>query len=204
MTEAEARVWIARRFGVSRETALDRLIALVIDENSRQNLIAPNSVDVAWSRHVADSAQLLDHVGGSYGAWLDIGTGAGFPGLVVAALRDTPITLCEPRKRRAAFLERAVDDLGLTGHVSVIASRAEAMTGRYAIISARAVARLEDLFAAAHHLATPDTVWLLPKGRGANEEVAEAQATWHGSFHVEPSLTEPGSLIVVARGIARK
>lgn len=200
MTEAEARAWVRDRFGVSRETAVDRFCELVRAEAQHQNLIAASTLDAIWSRHVLDSAQLLDWAQGD-GAWLDVGTGAGFPGMIVALLTDRAVTLCEPRKRRAAFLSDAAEALGLLPRVTVAARKVQGISGHYPVISARAVAALPDLFAAACHCATRDTLWLLPKGRSAREEVASARKAWHGSFHVERSVTDPDALIVVARGV---
>jgi 16S rRNA (guanine527-N7)-methyltransferase len=200
MTEADARAWVCARFGVSRETAVARFCDLVASEAAHQNLIAGSTLDSIWTRHVVDSAQLLDRAPGA-GAWLDIGTGAGFPGMVVALLTDRQVTLCEPRKRRADFLARSVDELGIAPRVTVIASKVQAVSRTYPVISARAVAGLSNLFAAASHCATRDTLWLLPKGRSAREEVASARKAWHGSFHVERSVTDPEALIVVARGV---
>ena len=200
MSEVEARQWVRERFGVPRETALARFCDMVVTESQKQNLIAASTLESIWSRHVLDSAQLVNHADRN-GAWLDIGTGAGFPGVVVALLTDRPVTLCEPRNRRASFLAESVEALGLTPRVAVIPSKVQAISGTYAVISARAVSTLPDLFSAACHCATPDTVWLLPKGKSAREEVASARKAWHGSFHVERSVTDRDALIVVARGI---
>ena len=205
MIDADARQWIVDRFGVSRETLLASLAEIVRIGASQQNLIAPSTLDSLWSRHIMDSAQLLTLSGGIEGLWLDIGTGAGFPGLVIACLRPAPMLLCEPRKRRAQFLEAAAARLGLS-HVRVVAAKVESLSLPQAasVISARAVSSLTGLLASAEHVSARDTLWLLPKGRGAREEVAEARKTWQGSFHVEQSLTQPDSLIVTARGMARK
>jgi 16S rRNA (guanine527-N7)-methyltransferase len=199
MTEDEARGWVRERFGVSRETAVARFCDLVRAESERQNLIAASTLDSIWSRHVLDSAQLLEWAG--EGDWLDIGTGAGFPGMVVALLTERRVTLCEPRKRRAVFLNEAAEKLDISDRVIVAARKVQAISGSYSVISARAVAALPDLFAAACHCADRDTLWLLPKGRSAREEVASARKAWHGSFHVERSVTDPDALIVVARGV---
>jgi len=204
VTEDEARQWVGNRFGVSRETLLARLVNEVLDEATRQNLVSPATTAAMWSRHVVDSAQLLDLARGRLGPWLDIGTGAGFPGLVIACLRDASIALCEPRRRRAAFLETCVHRLGITDHTTVAACRVERLTGKRAIISARAVAALDALFEAAAAVSDHETLWLLPKGRSAREEVAAARKTWHGSFHVEQSITDPDSHIVVATGVRRR
>src|SRR3546814_10952487 len=77
-------------------------------------------------------------------AWLDVGAGAGFPGMLVALLSDRPVALCEPRKRRAAFLERAAAALDIADRVTIAATKVQAVSGRFAVISARAVAALPD------------------------------------------------------------
>jgi 16S rRNA (guanine527-N7)-methyltransferase len=203
MTEEEARRWVADRFGVSRETLLARLIEEVRVEAAQQNLVAPSTLDAIWARHVVDSAQLLALAGSRGGDWLDIGSGAGFPGMVIACLRDAAVALCEPRRRRADFLARTATRLEL-GHVTVAACKVERLSGVRPIISARAVASLDALFAAAAAVSDRETWWVLPKGRSAREEVEAARKTWHGSFHVEQSITDPHSHIVVASGVRRR
>jgi 16S rRNA (guanine527-N7)-methyltransferase len=205
MIEAEARDWVRDRFGASGEERMEALAALVIAEAQRQNLIAPSTLDTIWARHIVDSAQLLSFAVEAAGQWLDIGTGAGFPGLVVAALTDRLVHLVEPRRRRAEFLQSAVDSLGIDDRVTVVASKVEAVSGApSAVISARAVASLPDLFASGAHCGTVETLWILPKGRSAREEVATVRRTWHGVFHVEQSITDPDSLIVLAKGVSRR
>ena len=199
MTEDEAQGWIRERYGVSRETRLAAFVELLRDEAARQNLVAPSTLEQIWSRHIVDSAQLLAHAPDD-GVWLDIGSGAGLPGIVVALLRDAPVELVEPRKLRTDFLARAAAELGLAD-AAVHTAKIERTSGPAAVISARAVAQLGDLFRIAAHRSTSSTVWVLPKGRNAQSEVAEARRKWHGSFHMEPSITAPDSLIVVAKGI---
>lgn len=199
MTEDEARAWIRDRYGVSRETRLAAFVDMLRDEAGRQNLIAPSTLEQVWARHIVDSAQLLAHAPDN-GVWLDIGSGAGLPGLVVGLLRDAPAELVEPRKLRTDFLSRVAMELGLD-NVAVRTDKIERTKGAAAVISARAVAQLPDLFRIAAHRSTSSTVWVLPKGRNAQSEVAEARRKWHGSFHVEPSITAPDSLIVVAKGV---
>ena len=203
MTEEEARSWIVGRYGVSRETQLQRLVALVREESQSQNLIARSTLDSMWVRHVVDSAQLLALATDVNGTWIDIGTGAGFPGLVIAILRASPITLVEPRKRRAEFLRNAIQQLDL-GHADVVCAKVEAARANAAILSARAVAPLPAVFGAAAHLSDSRTRWLLPKGRSAMEEVEAARMSWQGTFHVEQSLTQPNSMIVVAQRVSRR
>ncbi|QIG78546.1 16S rRNA (guanine(527)-N(7))-methyltransferase RsmG [Stakelama tenebrarum] len=205
MTEDEARAWIAARWDVSRGTMLSRFAELLIEETGQQNLISASTVPSLWVRHIVDSAQLAlctEHAG--TGEWIDIGTGAGLPGLVVAILDSRRrFTLVEPRAKRVAFLDRCIETLGLADRVTVVASRIERhrLSRPAAVISARAVAALPDLFSAARHCADRNTLWLLPKGRNAQSEVEAARLTWQGSFHVEQSITDPESGIVVAREV---
>ncbi len=199
MTEDEARDWIRSRYDVSRETQLATFVDLLRDESTRQNLVSPSSLEQIWARHIVDSAQLLGHadVGG---LWLDIGSGAGLPGIVLAILRDEPVELVEPRKLRTAFLQHCVDTLGLT-NVTIHTAKVERTTGRAAVITARAVGALDTLFRIARHRSDRSTIWVLPKGRAAQSEVEDAQLWWQGSFHVEPSVTAADSLIIVAKEV---
>lgn len=205
MTEDEARAWLDDRFGVSRGTKLAEFVALVIAEAAQQNLVSRATIDSIWRRHVVDSAQLVPSAKDvPAGMWIDIGSGAGFPGMVAALLCDRAVMLVEPRRRRATFLEQAAASLGLGGRVTVACRRIEQVQGQAAILSARAVAPLPELLAAAVHLSTSKTRWLLPKGRSALQEVADARIGWHGVFHVEQSLTDPDSMIVLAEKVARR
>ena len=126
------------------------------------------------------------------------------PGLVVACLVDGPVALVEPRRLRADFLQKAIVALDLSARVSVQQVNAQRAQGKYDVISARAVARLSKLFEISQHLSTGNTVWALPKGRGALEELAEAQQAWQGMFHVERSVTDSESYIVVGTGVGVK
>lgn len=204
MTEEEARDWIAARHGAAGVELMAQLTALVLDEATRQNLIAPSTLDEIWVRHIVDSAQLIPCADACPGNWLDIGTGAGFPGLVIAALTDRPIWLAEPRKRRADFLRTCCEILGVAKRATVVTGKVERAQVQAAVISARAVASLPELLDAAHHCSTWNTLWLLPKGRSAREEIASAQQSWHGTFHVERSVTDPESLIVIAKEVTRR
>ncbi|RYY27888.1 MAG: 16S rRNA (guanine(527)-N(7))-methyltransferase RsmG [Sphingomonadales bacterium] len=204
MTEAEARQWIIDRFGVPRETLLSRFEDILRDEATRQNLISASSFDHLWVRHFVDSAQLIDGAAeAGEGDWIDVGTGAGMPGLIVAMLIDRPMVLVEPRAKRADFLYRAAALLGLGRHVTVRHGAIEKYKPDQpaAIVSARAVAELTQLIASTHHCTDSSTIWLLPKGRAAHSEVEAAAAKWQGSFHVEPSITQADSGVVIARGV---
>jgi 16S rRNA (guanine527-N7)-methyltransferase len=202
MTEEDARIWVRQRFGVPRETLLNRFGELLRAESARQNLVSAASLDQLWTRHFVDSAQLVplaDTAG--EGPWLDIGTGAGMPGLIVALLIDRPVTMVEPRIRRVKFLRAAAGELGLPAEVVHAKIEAYKPPRKAAIVSARAVAALPDLFKSTAHCTDSSTIWLLPKGRSAQSEVEAARAKWQGVFHVEPSITSPESGIVVARKV---
>lgn len=204
MTEEEAQAWIRDRFGVSRETLLARYAELLRAEAANQNLIAASTLDTLWARHLVDSAQLVPLAAEApRGAWVDVGSGAGLPGIVVGILLDRPVMLVEPRARRVAFLRDVATQLGLAHRVTVQPTKVESYkpTNRAAMVSARAVAELSQLISSTAHCTDSSTIWLLPKGRNAQSEVATAQAAWQGVFHVEPSITQPDSGIVVARGV---
>ncbi|MEO6215782.1 MAG: 16S rRNA (guanine(527)-N(7))-methyltransferase RsmG [Sphingomonas sp.] len=204
MTEDQAQHWLRERFGEAGQARMDILAGLVAGEAVSQNLVAPSTLATMWSRHIVDSAQLIGFAAESEGDWLDIGTGAGFPGLVVAALTDRAVTLVEPRRRRAAFLSDAAEVLGIASQVTVVAAKVEGVTMSAAVISARAVSALTLLFGSAIQCSRRKTLWILPKGQSAREEIATAQQTWHGVFHVEHSVTDPNSLIVLAKGVSRR
>lgn len=200
------RISAASGRAVSRET-IDRLEAFVQILRASagdQNLIARSTLDQIWGRHIIDSAQLARFEPHAGATWLDIGSGAGLPGLVVAMLVDGPVTLVEPRRLRAEFLESAVERLGLSSQVGVEHSKVERISGTFDVIVARAVASLPRLLEISSHLSTKKTVWALPKGRRAITELAEAQRAWQGVFHVEQSVTEEDSYIVVASGVGKK
>ena len=189
---------------VSRETfeKLEIYAALLREESHRQNLVSASTLDQLWERHILDSAQLVrfePHAGAS---WVDIGSGAGLPGIVIACLVEGPVSLVEPRRLRVEFLHNVCESLRL--NVRLIASKVERAQGKYEVITARAVANLTQLLKISAHLSTRKTVWALPKGRGAAEELAEARRTWQGVFHVEQSVTDADSRIVVATGVRAK
>jgi 16S rRNA (guanine527-N7)-methyltransferase len=186
---------------VSRETfeKVEAYVGLLRDESKRQNLISTTSLDDLWSRHILDSAQLVRFEPHENSSWLDIGSGAGLPGIIIACLVDGPITLLEPRRLRADFLHRVAESLHL--RCEVIPSKVERVGGIYEVITARAVANLKKLLEISAHLSTRKTVWALPKGRSAQAELSEALRTWQGDFRVERSVTDEDSFIVVGTGV---
>jgi len=194
------------RADVPRETIerLDQYIDLLLDENERQNLIARSTIDEVWRRHILDSAQIVRFAPRLDSSWLDIGSGAGLPGLVVAILTQGPVTLVEPRKLRADFLQRAAARLGLGERVTVHAAKVERISGSFDVITARAVASFDALLRISRHLSTDKTRWLFPKGKSAQSELDEARRTWQGEFGLEPSLTNPEAAIIIADHVERR
>ncbi|HJU76437.1 MAG TPA: 16S rRNA (guanine(527)-N(7))-methyltransferase RsmG [Sphingomicrobium sp.] len=201
MIERLARV--AQR-PVSRETfeKLEVFVALLKAETVRQNLVSSSTLDDVWSRHILDSAQLLRFEPRAGASWIDIGSGAGLPGIVIACLAEGPATLVEPRALRARFLERAVAELSL--NASVVQAKAEKVQGDFDVITGRAVAPLGKFLRISRHLSTGKTVWALPKGKNAQSELAEARRSWQGAFRVERSVTDEHSWVVVATGVREK
>jgi 16S rRNA (guanine527-N7)-methyltransferase len=172
------------------------------EESKRQNLVSASTLDNIWERHILDSAQLVRFEPSAGATWIDVGSGAGLPGVVIACLVEGPVTLIEPRRLRAQFLGEIVSELGL--NAAVACAKAESVEGRFDVITGRAVAALAIFLRISHHLSTKKTVWALPKGRNAQSELAEARRAWQGVFHVEQSVTDPDSYIVVGTGVRAK
>jgi len=208
--EAEARRFCAERTDDAGMARLEAFAAMLAAENGRQNLVSAASLESVWHRHFADSLQLLDHVPrGTEGlppaetaAWLDLGSGAGFPGLAVAIARpDQAMILVESRRRRVEWLESAIAALGLE-NCRVIGARLESVeTFPAAAIAARAFAPLAKLLDLSARFSTRTTAWLLPKGRSAAQELSEQPPAIRAMFHVEQSQTDPGGGILVGRGV---
>ena len=197
MTEEEARETVRSLVEPPGFARLERFVALVIEENDRQNLIAHSTVSSIWNRHVLDSVQLLRWSGRPDGLWLDIGTGGGFPGLAVAAATDGETLLVEPRRLRADFLSKAAAEMGLY-RTKVFAGKVEAVAAQATTISARAVAPMEKLLRASAHCATSGTRWLMLRGRLLPGEMAALARRSDLMFHVEQSASDFESSIVMA------
>ena len=210
MTEDEAKLWLQTSLNVSHETLtiLERYVALVLDEMTRQNLIAPSTAPQIWARHVVDSAQLLLHCDQERdsGLWLDLGSGAGFPGIVVAIMTQRPVLMVESRTLRSDFLKRCVAELGLQERASVAAMKLESVPQVTAdVISARAFAPLPKLLTLAARFSDEQTRWVLPKGQNAAIELEDARHNWVARFQIRQSVTsdESGILVGTLRGKRR-
>ncbi len=198
----QARSFVAERTGERGMARLDILDRELREENVRQNLVSSASLDSLWRRHFTDSAQLLDYVPReTVGPWLDLGSGAGLPGLVIAAMRpEISVVLVESRRKRIDWLNRMIDVLDLA-QCRVEGRRLELVESFPAkIISARAFAPLPRLVDLSARFSTSGTHWVLPKGRSAAQEIAEMPRRFRKMFHVEQSQTDPEAGIIIGKG----
>ena len=184
--------------GVSRETEakLRDYLVLLLKWNLRINLVARAKPDTLWQRHMLDSSQLARLLPQDAGPLVDLGSGAGFPGLVLALLTGRETHLVEADLRKCAFLQEAVRQLGLQ-NVTVHSHRIEAAQLPKAIaLTARALASLPVLLDYAHRFLAPGGVAIFPKGRTAEAELTAATTRW--TMHIErfPSSTDPDSTIL--------
>jgi 16S rRNA (guanine527-N7)-methyltransferase len=195
--------------GVSRETQerLDAYAALLKKWNTRINLVSRSSLDHLWTRHILDSAQLLELAGENVGKWVDLGSGGGFPGLVVAIIgaeRRLPIhcTLIESDARKSAFLRTVIRETGV--NATVITERIESVPPQTAdVVSARALADLSTLLGYAMRHMNPTGHALLPKGENWRKEVEIARSKWQFNYKIAKSKTETGPVILSVTGVAR-
>lgn len=193
--------------GVSRET-LDRLAQLemlLAKWNPAINLVAKSTVEKTWDRHILDSAQLFNLAPATSRNWVDMGSGGGFPGLVIAALAadlrpDLSITMIEADQRKATFLRQASRDLGL--NPTILASRIEIAPPQNAdVLSARALAAFPALLGFAQKHLGAGGIALFPKGASWRDEVAAARKDWHFDITPHPSATDPHGAILAVREI---
>jgi len=200
---------LSQAFGVSRET-LERLItyeALLQRWQKTINLVAPATLTDAWHRHFADSAQIAALIPGSAKSLVDIGSGAGFPGLVLAIMlaeRGLRVTLIESDNRKSAFLRevarhvRVAVDIRI-GRIENHATRVNLPAAE--VVTSRALAPLPRLFGLAHPLMAAGSLGLFPKGREAAAEISEARETWSFDAELTPSVTDPDARIVQVRDL---
>ena len=204
MDEAEARHRLESEFAVPRETMgkMDRFAGLLRQANSAQNLVAAASLEQLWARHFLDSVQLARFAPSPKSSWVDLGTGAGFPGLVVALIHGGPVTLIEERRLRVEFLREIAAQLGLS--VEILGQKVERVEPRaFDVISARAFAPLDRLLDLGTRFSTAKTRWILPKGRNAKTELDALESSWQGVFRLEQSLTDADAGIIIAEGVQR-
>jgi 16S rRNA (guanine527-N7)-methyltransferase len=203
-------------FSVSRET-LERLKtyeALLQKWQKTINLVAPSTLKQVWHRHFADSAQILALAPQNQQNWVDLGSGAGFPGLVVAILlapdtpkTQTPVTLIESDSRKAAFLREVARAVAVP--VDILPLRIEAAPTRISVtpvdvVSARALAPLEKLLELSQPLMKPTTAALFLKGRDVSREVQDAEIKWKFNIELTQSVTDADARIVRITNLSRR
>jgi 16S rRNA (guanine527-N7)-methyltransferase len=195
---------------VSRETisALEAYAAILRKWQKAINLVSGGTLDDLWRRHFLDSAQLLpllaDPAAGD-GGITDLGSGAGFPGLMLAILSGRPTRLVESDQRKAAFLGEAARATGCADRVKIHAVRVEALKPWTAgTVTARALAELGQLLDWASPLVGPDTVLLFPKGAKADEELTGAARVWKMVTERRRSITDPTGLILRLSHLERR
>lgn len=198
---------------VSRETLtrLDRFVELLLLWQQKTNLISPSTIPKIWTRHVADSLQLVDLAPAEVKIWVDFGSGGGFPAIPVACvLAERPgviVHLIESNGKKAAFLREAVRVTGAPAKVHV--TRAEDFGDSFGdsvdVVSARALAPLKTLCDQAFPLIARGALGLFPKGQDVASELTEAAKYWSIEAETVPSKTSPEGCVVVVRGLkARK
>lgn len=202
MTEDEARDFVAARcHNPAALGKIERYAELLRQGAGTQNLVAASTLPQIWLRHIADSVQLIDHVSRGTMPWLDLGAGAGLPGMVIGLLEpERQMVLMESRALRIQWLQETIEQLGAR-NIAVrggnIRSAASVAAG---VISARAFAPLPRLLDMAARFSTADTEWVLPKGRSAAQEIAQLPRRQRAMFHVKPSATDPEAGIVTGKG----
>lgn len=200
MSERASRTWIAER--VSRETMerLDLFHALLMKWQKTINLIAPSTTDSAWTRHFADSAQIFELAPANATRWLDLGSGGGFPGLVVAAMArdsrpDLTVTLVESDIRKCGFMREAARRMDVS--VRILAHRiADIPPQSSDVISARALSGLPALVGYAAPHMTADTCLLFPKGTSYKAELETLPLDWQIKAEPIASVTGPDAVIL--------
>ena len=188
---------------------LQRFVQLLHKWQRAHNLVSALDARDVWTRHIADSLQLLDHAP-AFSEWIDLGSGAGFPGLVIAiANKDRPerhFTLVEANHKKAAFLRTAIRETG--ANASVAAERIEAhgtkARGQANVVSARALAPLPKLLELAEPYLHENSVLLLLKGQDYVRELSEASKSWDFNVIDSPSATDPGGRVLHIRHLGPK
>jgi 16S rRNA (guanine527-N7)-methyltransferase len=194
---------------VSRETAerLDRFVEILLEWQQRTNLISASTVAHLWTRHIADSLQLVS-LAPKARSWVDVGSGAGFPGLIIAcALAGTraAVHLVESNGKKAAFLRAAqrLTDAPAVVHQERMEDFVRHIPGPVDVVCARAVLPLKSLLRLCYPLlGKTAAVGLFPKGQNAQLELEEAAKIWSMHATLVPSRTDPASRIVVVREVS--
>lgn len=205
---AADRAKVVESLNDSREilARLDRYVAALLQWQATTNLIAPSTIPELWSRHIADSLQLL-RLAPAATHWVDLGSGGGFPGIVIAcAMADKPgavVHLVESNMKKAAFLREAVRLTGASAkvHAKRIEDFVDGFDEPVEIVTARALASLENLFEKAYPLLKRGAQALFLKGQDVEAELTTASKYWTIEAELIPSITDAGGRIVQVRSI---
>lgn len=194
----------ARELNVSRET-LERLrlfVALLTEWNLRHNLVSERSLADVWKRHVLDSAQLTRFVPPSAKTLIDLGSGAGFPAMIVTAMRpDLRVTLVEATAKKCRFLGEAATRMH--ADVQILNARIEDLSGTpFDVVSARACAPLPRLASYAQRFVGPNTVCLFLKGQNVGSELTETRNSWRMKLQSHASMSDPAGTVLEIHGLA--
>ncbi|TNE59733.1 MAG: 16S rRNA (guanine(527)-N(7))-methyltransferase RsmG [Alphaproteobacteria bacterium] len=197
-----------QKLDVSRETLADLTLyaELLVKWQKKINLISGKTLDAVWERHFLDSAQIAFLEPAPEGPWLDFGSGAGFPGLVVSLIhKKTPgfrMHLVESNGKKVAFLREVIRATGAPAQVHSV--RMEDLTPfPVKTISARAVATVSDLLALAEGFVTLSPTFIFPKGQDVDQELTEASKYWNIDLDKYPSMTDPQGVILRIKDVAR-
>jgi 16S rRNA (guanine527-N7)-methyltransferase len=207
---AASRDSVFRQLGVSRETGarLDRYAELLVKWQAAVNLVAPSTIPSLWARHILDCAQIVK-IGHDHLRWVDLGSGAGLPGLVIAILlADRPgasVDLVESDQRKSAFLREAARVSGAPAviHAERIESALGDLVGKVTAVTARALAPLPRLFELAEPLLTSGAEGFFPKGQALDLELTQASARFAFAARIVSSETDAKGRIVVIRDLRR-
>ena len=198
-----------KTYNVSRETysKLELYRQSLLEWQQKFNLVSSASLSDAWNRHFADSAQIFDLIPANAKTLLDMGSGAGFPGMVLAIMAEekTPylkVTLAESIAKKTLYLNHVKEVTA--ANVKILNTRVENIKGRFDVITARAVTGLSDLLKYASLLLSHGGICIFPKGKTAEEEIASAKTKWSFDFVSVPSKTSDEGQILIIRNLVEK
>ncbi|NDW06217.1 16S rRNA (guanine(527)-N(7))-methyltransferase RsmG [Jiella pacifica] len=207
LQQAAGRAWLIDHYAVSRETLarLDAYVAMLTDWQTRMNLVAPSTLGDVWRRHVADSLS-LERLLPEFSQAVDLGSGGGLPALVIAACRpESAVDMVESSRKKAAFLAAARTEMGVMGTVHPVRiETAGQVLGRAEVVTARALASLDDLLAMVAPHISRETRCFFQKGRSHEQEIAAATANWRFTMIIHESQVEADSVILEVAAIARR
>ena len=195
------------KLGVSRESLerIEAFLSLLFDWQRKTNLVSPATLPKVWTRHVIDSLQLLPYLNAPSGAIADLGSGGGFPGIILAIASGRPVDLYESNQKKAAFLSEALRVSRATGSVKLgrLEDVATPVKGRYAYVTARALAPLPELLSYAAPFIASGATGLFLKGKDADLELTESAKSWRIKMDKQQSLTDSEAVLLAVKEISR-